>query len=91
MFVFLWGSSGNKHRYHLSNWQHLTWPKEYGGWGIKNLHWFNIALRLKNFWMVLPYIWWFWMKTNQFHQWMWWFWLTTNIFTYLISLMYTPP
>ena len=39
--------------YHLSNWKYLTWPKENGGWGIKNLNWFSIALRLKNLWMVL--------------------------------------
>ena len=52
-FAFLWGSTSNKHRYHLSNWKHLSWPKENGGWDIKNLHWFNIALRLNFFWMVL--------------------------------------
>ena len=52
-FAFLWGSSDKNHRYHLVNWQCLSWPKEYGGWGIKNLLWFSIALRLKNFWMVL--------------------------------------
>ena len=48
-FNFLWGSSGNKHHYHLVNWKTLAWPKEYGGWGIKNLHWFSIALRLKKY------------------------------------------
>jgi len=37
-FAFLWGSSGNNHKYHLSNWKHLSWPKKNGGWGIKNLH-----------------------------------------------------
>ena len=34
-------------------WEHLSWPNDLGGWGIKNLHWFSIALRAKNFWMVL--------------------------------------
>ena len=24
-----------------------------GGWGIKNLHWFSVAVRLKKLWMVL--------------------------------------
>ena len=52
-FAFLWGSTRDKHRYHLTNWIHLSWPKEKDGWGIKNLHWFSIALRLKNFLMVL--------------------------------------
>ena len=52
-FAFLWGSSGNTHKYHLVSWSDLSWPKKYEGWGIKNLHWFNIALRLKTFWRVL--------------------------------------
>ena len=52
-FAFLWGSTGIRHKYHLTCWKQLSWPKENGGWGIKNLHWFSIALRLKNFWMVL--------------------------------------
>ena len=38
MFAFLWGSSKNNRRYHLVSWQSLSWPKEYEGWGIKNLH-----------------------------------------------------
>ena len=37
-FAFLWGSSDNKHRYHLSDWKCLSWSYSYGGWGIKNLH-----------------------------------------------------
>ena len=52
-FAFLWGSTGDKCRYHLVSWEHFSWPKDSGGWGIKNLHWFSIALRVKNFWMVL--------------------------------------
>ena len=52
-FAFLWGSSDHKHRYHLTNWRELSWPKEYGGWGIKHLNWFSIALRMKNLWLVL--------------------------------------
>ena len=49
MFGFLWGSTKNNRRYHLVNWKSLSWPKEYEGWGIKNLNWFSIALRLKKF------------------------------------------
>ena len=52
-FAFLWGSTRDKHRYHLVNWEHLTWPNASSGWGIKNIYWFSIALRAKNFWMVL--------------------------------------
>ena len=53
MFNFLWGSNDNKCRYHLVSWKDLLWPKELGGWGIKNLHLFSIALRLKNLWRIL--------------------------------------
>ena len=52
-FSFLWGSSDHKRRYHLTNWKILSWPKFHGGWGIKYLPWFSIALRLKNLWLVL--------------------------------------
>ena len=52
-FAFLWGSSDHKRRYHLTNWQILSWPKFHGGWGIKHLPWFSIALRLNNLWLVL--------------------------------------
>ena len=52
-FAFLWGSSDNKRQYHLTNWREISWPKEYGGWGIKHLNWFSVALRLKNLWLVL--------------------------------------
>ena len=53
MFDFLWGSSDNKSRYHLVSWRDLSWPKELGGWGIKNIQWFSISLCLKNLWRVL--------------------------------------
>ena len=52
-FAFLWGSIKNNQRFHLVSCQNLSWPKEYEGWGIKNLHWFSITLRLKNIWRVL--------------------------------------
>jgi len=53
MFNFLWGSSNNNCKYHLASWKDLSWPKEHGGWGIKNLPWFNLALCLKTFWRIL--------------------------------------
>ena len=53
MFNFLWGSSNNNCKYHLASWKDLSWPKEHGGWGIKNLPWFSLALRLKTFWRIL--------------------------------------
>ena len=53
MFSFLWGSSDIKKKFHLVNWNDLSWPKKCGGWGIKNLYWFNLSLRLKNIWRIL--------------------------------------
>ena len=52
-FTFLWGSSGNNRRFHLASWSDLSWPKKFEGWGIKNLQWFSITLRLKKIWGVL--------------------------------------
>ena len=37
MFSFLWGSTGNNRKYHLTNWHIFSWPKENEGWGINNL------------------------------------------------------
>ena len=53
MFNFLWGSLDNNRKYHLESWNDLSWPNKFGGCGIKNLHWFNISLRLKNMWRIL--------------------------------------
>ena len=53
MFSFIWGSIGKKKKYHLADWLSLSKPISQGGWGIKNLDWFNISLRLKSFWLAL--------------------------------------
>ena len=31
----------------------LSFPKEWGGWGIKNILWFNTTLRMKSYWRDL--------------------------------------
>ena len=53
IYSFLWGSSDGRHRIHLVDWHSIVAPYEYGGWNIKHLEWFGIALRLKILWMVL--------------------------------------
>ena len=53
IFSFLWGSSANKRKYQLVDWQSLSKPTSLGGWGIKHLSWFNLYLRLKSFWLAL--------------------------------------
>lgn len=34
----------------MAGWEKLSAPKNWGGWGIKHLFWFNAALRLDSFW-----------------------------------------
>ena len=53
IFDFLWGSLGACKHYHLVDWKFLSRPIELGGWGIKNMEWFSISLRLKSLWLVL--------------------------------------
>ena len=53
IFAFLWGSSWEKKKYYLVDWQLLSKPTAHGGWGIKNLGWFSTSLRLKSFWYTL--------------------------------------
>ena len=53
IFDFLWGTKGKKKKFHLVDWTSLSKPTSQGGWGIKNLEWFRISLRIKSFWHVL--------------------------------------
>ena len=32
----------------MANWQRISHPYAYGGWDVKNLEWFNMALRMKS-------------------------------------------
>ncbi len=50
---FLWNGSHKKLSYHLVNWERICSPKEKGGWGVKNLYYFNIALNLKTGWRTI--------------------------------------
>ena len=47
---FLWGGMGDKHKYHLVNWQQICAPLQHGGLGIHNLSIFNKALLGKWLW-----------------------------------------
>ena len=53
IFNFLWGNSKGNHKANLVDWHTISIPYAFGGWNIKNLDWFSLALRLKRFWMVL--------------------------------------
>jgi len=50
---FLWSEAGSLSKYHLADWESICLPKKMGGWGIKNMYWFNVALSLKTGWAAL--------------------------------------
>ena len=53
IFSFLWGSSAENKKIHLADWHTLSCSTSLGGWGIKQLYWFSLSLRLKSFWQGL--------------------------------------
>ena len=53
IFNFLWSSHKERRKFHLVRWENLARPKEFGGWGIKNIFLFGSALATKNLWRVL--------------------------------------
>ena len=53
IFMFLWGNSDGHQKLHLTSWESVSIPMEYGGWNIKHLEWFGISLRLKNLLLLL--------------------------------------
>jgi hypothetical protein len=59
MFQFLWKGQSDSHRFHLCSWEVLSRPKKNGGWGLRNLSHFNLALNAITLWRVLtqPSIW----------------------------------
>ena len=53
IFSFLWGSSAKNKKFHLVDWHTLACPTSLGGWGIKQLLWFSLSLRLKRLWQAI--------------------------------------
>lgn len=47
------GENPNHHKFHFAAWDSLSKPKALGGWGIKQLGAFNIALCAKSMWRCL--------------------------------------
>jgi hypothetical protein len=47
---FLWRGANKTTGYHLSKWQTIAFPKELGGWGIRNIYWFAKSLAAKSCW-----------------------------------------
>ena len=50
---FLWGSTPEKRKMHLVNWDTVTWPKDHGGLGILETRPRNLALIAKLNWKLL--------------------------------------
>ena len=48
IFHFLWDGNKKDFKYHLAEWEAISKPKSLGGWGIKNLRLFNLALCAKS-------------------------------------------
>jgi hypothetical protein len=53
MFHFLWNGHNDSQHYHLCRWDILSRPKKFGGWGFRNLGFFNLALNANTLWRVL--------------------------------------
>lgn len=47
MAKFWWGNQTDHRKIHWLSWERLSWPKEEGGMGLKDLHIFNLAMLAK--------------------------------------------
>ena len=77
IYSFLWGSSSKNKKFHLVDWHILVRPTTLGGWGIKQLSWFSLSLRLKSFYLAIngKGIWFQilsvkYLKRNPVHSWL---------------------
>lgn len=52
-FNFLWTGAADRRKLILTKWESIALPTDHGGWGIRNLTYFGIALRMKSFWRSL--------------------------------------
>jgi hypothetical protein len=50
MEIFLWRGANKTIGFHLSKWQTIATPKEFDGWGIRNIFWFAKSLAAKSCW-----------------------------------------
>jgi hypothetical protein len=53
MVNFLWKGNRDTKHYHLCKWDHISLPKLYGGWGLRNIFDFKHALAANTLWRVL--------------------------------------
>jgi hypothetical protein len=50
MANFLWRGANKTTGFHLSKWKNIAIPKEFGGWGIRNIFWIAKSLAAKSCW-----------------------------------------
>ena len=53
LFHFLWAGNLAFEKFNLAAWENLSLPRDCGGWGIKNLDFFNSSLCAKSLWRCL--------------------------------------
>ena len=51
--AFIWSGEVKQSKFHLVRWENIACPMEMGGWGLKNMQHFSLALRAKILWLVL--------------------------------------
>jgi hypothetical protein len=52
-FKFLWYRKIENEEICLVKWKNIAKPKEEGGWGLKNIHFFGNSLAAKSLWRVI--------------------------------------
>ena len=59
MANFIWEGGRGKGKYHLTELEHITDPKNWGGWGLLDIDSFGKALIMKSIWRCLhtPGVW----------------------------------
>jgi ribonuclease HI len=53
IYNFLWNCSPGHSRFHLCNWEALSKPRRFGGWGLMDLSSFNTALLANSLWRAV--------------------------------------
>jgi hypothetical protein len=70
IFSFLWSGNKKSRSFHLCKWEDLSKPKTLGGWGLKHLPMFQLALSTNTFWRLLttPGLWSSVIRAKYLHQ-----------------------
>ena len=50
---FIWSGNQEKSKFHLVKWDVIASPVEKGGWDLKNMFIFSLALRVRSIWLEI--------------------------------------